>query len=59
MIAKYFARSLEIEKVVSDFAKKENYALIYNDRVLTYGDKGFDITDQMIKLLNDSYSKKK
>ncbi len=50
---------LEIEKVVSDHAQKENYAFILNDRVLIFGNKGFDITDQMIKLLNESYPKKK
>lgn len=50
---------LEIEKVVSDYAKKENYAFILNDRVLIFGNEGFDITEQIIKLLNESYPKKK
>ena len=50
---------LEIEKVVSDFSEKESYAFILNDRVLIFGNKGFDITDQMIKLLNEGYPKKK
>lgn len=49
---------LEIEKVVSDFAKKENYTLILNDRVLIYGDKSLDVTEPLIKILNDSKPKK-
>ena len=43
----------DIEKVVKDYAQKENYALILNDRVLIYGQETLDITNQVIKLLND------
>ena len=49
---------LEIEKVVSDFAKKDKYDLILNDRVLVYGNPAMDISDQVLKLLNDSYNSK-
>ena len=47
---------LEIEKVVSDFAKKEKYDLILNDRVLIYGNQGMDVSEPVLKLLNDSYN---
>lgn len=49
---------LEIEKVVSDYAKKEGYDLILNDRVLVYGNPNLDITEPVLKLLNDTYNKK-
>ena len=48
---------LEIEKIVSDIAQKENYDYILNDRVLIYGDKTQNITDRVLKALNDSYKK--
>lgn len=49
---------LEIEKVVSDFGKKAKYDLILNDRVLIYGRKALDVTDEILKILNKSYNKK-
>ena len=49
---------LEIEKVVSDYSKKEGYALVLNDRVLIYGDTQLNITDIVVKSLNDNYKSK-
>ena len=49
---------LEIEKIVSDFAKTNKYDLILNDRVLIYGNETMDVTEQVLKILNDSYNKK-
>ncbi|MBP6342547.1 MAG: OmpH family outer membrane protein [Candidatus Omnitrophica bacterium] len=46
---------LEIEKIVSDYSKKEGFTLVFNDRVLIYGDQQLNITDTVIKLLNDNY----
>ena len=46
---------LEIEKVVSDYSKKEGYTLVLNDRVMIYGDQQMNITDTVVKLLNDNY----
>ncbi len=48
---------LEIEKIVSEMAKKEGYDYILNDRVLIYGDQNQNITEQVLKALNDSYKK--
>ena len=45
---------LEIEKIVSDYAKKNSFTLILNDRVLIYGDKSYDLTEQILKVLNDN-----
>lgn len=51
---------LEIEKTVSDYAKKENYALIVNYNALIYGDNAtYDVTDKVLGILNASYPKKK
>ena len=43
---------LEIEKVVSDFAVKENYDIILNDRVLIYGNPVQDLTEDILTILN-------
>ncbi len=51
---------LEVEKTVTEYAKKENYALILNFNALIYGDTAtYDVTDTILKILNDNYSKKK
>lgn len=43
---------LEIEKVVSDYATKEGYEVILNDRVLIFGDPAKDLTEQILTILN-------
>ena len=43
---------LEIEKIVSDFAAKEGYNVILNDRVLIYGDPAQDLTEDILTILN-------
>ena len=43
---------LEIEKVVSDFAEKEGYDVILNDRVLIYGDPAKNLTEEVLTILN-------
>jgi outer membrane protein len=47
----------EIQGIVSDLAKKEGYTYVLNDRVMIYGDPQFNITDEVMKILNDSYKK--
>src|SRR3990167_2491633 len=49
----------EIEVVIQDFGKSQGYSFIFNDRVLVYKSEGSDLTNQVIKALNDSYAKKK
>ena len=44
---------LEIEKKVSDFAEKENYDIILNERVLIYGDPAKDLTEKILTILNE------
>ncbi|MBN1870163.1 MAG: OmpH family outer membrane protein [Candidatus Omnitrophica bacterium] len=43
---------LEIEKVVSDYAEKEGYNVILNDRVLIYGNPAMDLTEGILTILN-------
>jgi outer membrane protein len=45
---------LEIENVVSDYAVEEGYSVILNDRVLIYGDKSFNLTEQVLEILNST-----
>ena len=47
----------EIQNVASDLAKKAGYTYVLNDRVMIYGDPQFNVTDQVLKTLNDSYKK--
>jgi len=47
----------EIQKIVSDLAKREGYTYVLNDRVLIYGDPQSNVTDVVLKTLNDSYKK--
>ncbi len=49
----------EIEQIIQDFGKSQGYSFIFNDRVLVYKGEGSDLTAQVIKTLNDSYTKKK
>ena len=49
----------EIEVVIQDFGKTQGYGYIFNDRVLVYKSEGNDLTNQVIKVLNDNYVKKK
>ncbi len=49
----------EIEGVIQNFGKSQGYSFIFNDRVLVYKSEGSDLTPQVIKVLNDQYTKKK
>ncbi|MBF0490886.1 MAG: OmpH family outer membrane protein [Candidatus Omnitrophica bacterium] len=48
---------LEIEKIVSDMAKKDNYNYIFNDTVLLYGDQESNVTKTVLDTLNAGYKK--
>lgn len=47
----------DIEKAVQDYAQKEGYALVFNDRVLVYQTKSMDITEKIIDILNKGTKK--
>ena len=48
---------MEIEKTVSEYAKQQGYAYVFNDRVLIYGDQSMNITEPILKSLNEAYTK--
>ncbi len=47
----------DIEETVKQYAEKEGYALVFNDRVFVYQAKNMDITDKILSMLNKSYKK--
>lgn len=48
---------LEIEKVVSDYADKEKYSIILNDRVLIFGNETYNLTEDVLSILNEGQKK--
>ena len=49
----------EMSDVIKEYGGKNGYSIIVNDRVLLYGDPGMDLTNEIIKILNDKYNKNK
>jgi len=43
--------------VIREYGEQNGFSIILNDRVLLYGDRALDITDDIIGILNDSYKK--
>ncbi len=48
----------EMSDVIKEYGGKNGYSIIVNDRVLLYGNSGMDLTNEIIKILNDKYNKK-
>jgi outer membrane protein len=48
---------LEIEKVVTDIAAKENYTYIVSDTALLFGDPESNLSKRVLDILNGSYKK--
>jgi len=42
----------DINDAIKQFAEKEGYAMVFNDRVLVYQDKKLDVTDKIISIVN-------
>ncbi|MCM8757508.1 MAG: OmpH family outer membrane protein [Candidatus Omnitrophica bacterium] len=49
----------DIEAAISEYASKEGYTLVFNDRVLVYQDKSLDITDKVLNILQKKYPAQK
>lgn len=47
----------DIEEAVKQYAEKEGYSLVFNDRVLVYQAKNLDITDKIVEILNKGNKK--
>lgn len=49
----------DIDAIVKDYAKKNGFELIVNSNAVLYGAKTMDITDEILKISNKKYKKKK
>jgi outer membrane protein len=49
----------DIERAIRQYAEKEGYTLVFNDRVLVYQAKEYDLTDKIIEIVNNNYKRKK
>ena len=47
----------DIEEAVKQYAEKEGYTLVFNDRIFVYQAKNMDITDKAMDILNKNYKK--
>lgn len=47
----------DIEDAVKQYAEKEGYTMVFNDRVLVYQTKNMDISDKVIEILNKNPKK--
>ncbi len=45
----------DIKPVITDYAKKHGYKIILNGDMLLYVDEAYDLTDQIVSLLNKNY----
>ncbi|NQU18676.1 OmpH family outer membrane protein [bacterium] len=48
----------DIQDTIKEVAKDKKYTFVLNERVLLYGDDNLNISDDILKKLNDSYTKK-
>jgi len=46
----------DIERAVAEYASKQGYTLVFNDRILVYQDKSLNITDNVLKILQTYYA---
>ncbi len=42
----------DIEATVKQYAEKEGYTLVFNEKILVYGTNSMDITDKILDMLN-------
>ena len=49
----------DIEIAIAEYAKKERFTLVFNDRVLVFQDESLDITQEVLTILQRNYSKPK
>lgn len=49
----------EIDSVIRDYAQKHGYTMMLNSRVLIYAQKQYDLTQEIINILNSNYKGKK
>ena len=47
----------DINEAIKQYAEKEGYTMVFNDRVLVYQDKSLDITDKIVAIVNKGSKK--
>lgn len=47
----------DIEKAVRQYAEKEGYSFVFNNRILVYEKESYDITDKIVEIVNKGYKK--
>ena len=47
----------EMNDIIQAYGERNGYSIILNDRVLLFGAKSLDVTEEIIKTLNDNYKK--
>lgn len=47
----------DIEATVGEYAQKEGYSMVFNDRVFVYSNKANDITAKVLEILQADYKK--
>ena len=48
----------EIDSTIKEFGQKEKFDIIFDSRMLLYGNDSLNITDQILKILNERYKRK-
>lgn len=48
----------DIEKKVAEYARKKGYRIILDKKDILFVEEGLDITDDLIKFINENYQKK-
>ncbi len=49
----------EIHQTITDYAKANGFSVMLDQRSLVYGQDAYDVTDAVLKLLNERYATKK
>jgi len=47
----------DIKRVINDYGKKNGYQIILNKGAVLYGEKGLDLTDIILKIMNQNYKR--
>ncbi|MCX5708031.1 MAG: OmpH family outer membrane protein [Candidatus Omnitrophica bacterium] len=47
----------DINEAIKQYAEKEGYTMVFNDRVLVYQDKSLDITEKIVAIVNKGSKK--
>ncbi len=49
----------DVKAVINEYAKEHSFDIILNGDMLLYAGEGYDVTEDIIKILNERYSKNK